>query len=870
MHLLSPLLLLLEYVAFSDSQDWKFEHPTTLYAWEGTCIWIPCSYTIPGNGKVLDNLTVYQNYKWDDKTKDFSGTVLYEKKKVGTPHDQGRVQFLGDDKSNCTLHIHPVNAQDNGQLGLRVTSKNDRWMEKIVLNISKMAPPPRINLPSEIRELQEVTLTCQLDFACLGYQIKLQWSLEGTQHNLSSVTSTSLTTKTVFTQSQLTFQPEWTNHGKKLTCQLRNDNADGPLSQETVQLDVKHSPKLQITLSHGEANVKEGNSVNMTSLGDAIVKERDSVTMKCQIISSNPQFPRMLWFKDGNPLNEHETLHQEQKTATLTLPSVTKEAAGKYHCEAHNEIGSTKLEVTLQVHYAPEPSTVKITVSPAKEGSKISLTCISQAYPSPINYTWYHNKIEISETGKTFQIPNVFLKHAGNYSCLAKNSVGTGKAGQAAELDVQYSPKEVTMVIQNPTPIREGDDVTLFCNYTSSNPSVTRYEWRTQGSWKEIMPGALVIQKVPWNASPFSCAACNRWCSWASSVNLHVQYAPKGVKVLLISPGSEIYSGHPVLLRCNFSSSYPTDVLFFWKKNGIFLKEGRDLSFDSISPEDAGNYNCLVNNSIGQSTSEAWKLQVLYAPRRLRVSISPKDSVMEGKKAVLMCESDANPPISRYTWFDWNNQNLHHDDQTLRLDPVKVQDSGAYWCQGANRLGMGQSPPRILTVYYSPETISKQVALGMGLFLAILLLPLLGVKLQRSWKRIQSQQGLQENSSAQSFFVRNRKVRRAPLSEGPHSLGCYNPVMEDSISYATLRFPLAETDTPRIGEAGTSEVQRTPLNRDNTVTYSVVQKRQVGDYENVTPDVPEDEGIHYSELVHLGIGERPLSQEGVEYVTLKH
>ncbi|XP_036985420.2 B-cell receptor CD22 isoform X5 [Artibeus jamaicensis] len=672
MHLLSPLLLLLEYLAFSDSQDWKFEHPETLYAWDGACIWIPCLYTIPGNGKVLDNLTVYQNYEWDSKTKNFNGTVLYEEKKFGTSSSQGRVQFLGDNKSNCTLHINPVNAQDNGQLGLRVTSGNDKWMDKIVLNISKTAPPPRIHLPLEIRELQEVILTCQLDFACPGYQTKLQWSLEGMQHNLSSVHSISLSPKTVSTWNQLKFQPEWTDHGKKLTCQLWKDSADGLLSQETVQLDVKHSPK------------------------------------------------------------------------------------------------------------------------------------------------------------------------------------------------------EVTMVIQNPTPIREGDSVTLFCNYTSSNPSVIRYEWKSQGSWKEIMPGVLMIQKVPWNASPFSCAACNQWCSWSPSVNLHVQYAPRGVKVLLISPDSEIHSGHQVLLRCNFSSSYPTDVLFFWKKNGIFLKEGRDLSFDSISPEDAGNYNCLVNNSIGQSTSEAWKLQVLYAPRRLQVSISPKDSVMEGKKAVLTCESDANPPISQYTWFDWNNQNLHHDDQMLRLDPVKVQHSGTYWCQGANRLGMDQSPPRILTVYYSPETISKQVALGMGLFLAILLLPLLGVKLHRSWKRIQSQQGLQENSSAQSFFVRNRKVRRAPLSEGPNSLGCYNPVMEDSISYATLRFPIAETDTPRIGEAGTSEMQRTSLNRDNTVTYSVVQKHQVGDYENVTPDVPEDEGIHYSELVHLGIGERPLSQEGVEYVTLKH
>ncbi|EPQ05360.1 B-cell receptor CD22 [Myotis brandtii] len=346
--------------------------------------------------------------------------------------------------------------------------------------------------------------------------------------------------------------------------------------------------------------------------------------------------------------------------------------------------------------------------------------------------------------------------------------------------------------------------------------------------------------------------------------------APRDVKVLWISPRSEIHSGHAVLLRCNFSSSRPTDVHFFWKKNGIFLKEGRELSFGSISPEDAGSYSCVVRNSIGQSTSEAWVLSVLYAPRRLRVSISPKDSVMEGKKAVLTCESDANPPISRYTWFDWNNQNLHHDHQTLRLDPVKVQHSGAYWCQGDNRLGVDRSPPSTLTVYYSPQTISRRVALGLGLCLVILFLAFLGVKFQGSWKRIQSQQGPQENSSGQSFFVRNNKIRRAPLPEGPQSLGCYNPVMEDSISYATLRFPVGETDTPRIGDAGTPEVHRPSLNRDNTVTYSVVQKRQVGDYENVIPDVPEDDGIHYSELVHLGLGERPLRQEGVEYVTLKH
>lgn len=81
------------------------------------------------------------------------------------------------------------------------------------------------------------------------------------------------------------------------------------------------------------------------------------------------------------------------------------------------------------------------------------------------------------------------------------------------------------------------------------------------------------------------------------------------------------------------------------------------------------------------------------------MSISPKDSVMEGQKAVLTCEGDANPPISQYTWFDGNNQDLHHYDQILRLDPVNVQHSGAYWCQGTNRLGVGQSSPSTLTIY---------------------------------------------------------------------------------------------------------------------------------------------------------------------------
>ncbi|XP_030742229.1 B-cell receptor CD22 [Echinops telfairi] len=838
MHLLGPLILLFEYWSFSDSAGWNFNHPGTLYTWEGACAWIPCLYTKAGPKRPLKDFTLYHNHDFDDVTKNFSGTILYPTPEV--PGQVTRVQYLGDMLNNCSLSIQPAHTNDSGRLGLRMTSETDRWMETINLNVSERPPPPHIQLPHHIQEFQEVTLTCTLNFACPGYPIQLQWSLE-----YQTDTYTSLKPELVSTESKLTFQPQWTHHGKNLTCKV-HDPKTKLFSQQTLLLDVKHRPQVEIKVSPKEATVMKG----------------ESVTMTCHITSSNPEDTTISWFKDKAKLRKYNT-------ATLNLPRVTKEDSGTYHCQASNSVGYGNSEdVVLQVQFVPEPSSVQILPLPAREGSMVELTCVSPAHPPPTNYTWYHNGKEVpGRTDQKFQIPKLLLLHAGNYCCLAENSLGLGQIGQEAELDVQYSPKGVTVVVQNPAPIREGDDVTLVCNYKSSNPRVTRYEWTPQVPRNQSFPEVLRIRKVTWDIGPIACQACNVWCQQAPFVHLEVEYVPRDVRVLKISPQTEIHSGQRVLLQCDFSSSRPPEVRFFWKKNGSLLAEGRQLSFVAVAPEDAGNYSCMASNSVGQTTSKAWRLHVLYAPRRLRVSMVPGDRVMEGKKAALVCESDANPPVSQFTWFDGNNENLHQTGQTLRLDPAQVQHTGAYRCQGANQLGVGVSPPRTLTVYYSPETIGKRTAVGIGACLSIFILAICGVKLRKGWKRIQARQGLQENSSGQSFFVRKKKVRRAHLSDTPASLGCYNPVMEDPVSYAALRFPAGETDTGGSGSVGMSA--STP-NREEMVTYSVLQKPPVVDYENVAPALAEEEeGIHYSELVHFGMGERPPAHDKVDYVTLK-
>lgn len=85
---------------------------------------------------------------------------------------------------------------------------------------------------------------------------------------------------------------------------------------------------------------------------EAIVTEGQSVTMTCQIISSNPGYRNITWFKDGTPLRKEE-VHREQETLTLILSTVTKEMSGNYQCEACNDIGPGKSQVTLQVHCEP-------------------------------------------------------------------------------------------------------------------------------------------------------------------------------------------------------------------------------------------------------------------------------------------------------------------------------------------------------------------------------------------------------------------------------------------------------------------------------------------------------------------------------------
>ncbi|XP_038622798.1 B-cell receptor CD22 [Tachyglossus aculeatus] len=866
MRLLMLVLLFLGHQAAAAQQNkWKVILPKEVWAWHGACVWIPCSYTTP-RGNPIQSWTWLLKPQYDDERKEFQGTVLQrwpeselEKHQGGSHQGHPRVS---QEPRNCSLILENVQETHNGLYGLRLVGKpsSSKWIEELPVNVTASAPKPQVTVP-ELKENREASITCSLPYACPRYPVHLEWDtkdLGGT----NPVSKTSLPTdpNSERTSISLTLHPTWKDHGRCLHCRMY-DPKNQLLAETQVFLNVQHIPR----------------NLSVVATPGLILSVGSNVTLKCLVGSSHPPPQRFSWLRD-----EGKVLGSTGDT--LTLVHVGREDNGAYSCHAQNILGEGESEkVQLQIPHLPLPSQVQLPQTAVAEGSTVMLTCETAATPAVSLYRWFHDGREVlQEMNRTLTLKDLGPHHSGLYTCQGQNSQGWGESEKGAQLDVQYPPVGVEVRPENATPIREGDAVTLTCSYNRSNPPVSSYSWDV-GSLPHISPseGVLYIFRVPWNPEPVTCTVINpRGFASSQPLHLDVQYAPQNVRVALDPPQPHVRAGARVRLRCEFSSSRPPAVSYGWSRDGWALAGGRDLEFAAITPEEAGRYSCSVTNAAGSTRSREWDLVVQYPPRRLRVSIFPDDTVMERTAVALTCEADANPGVFRYSWFDERGRELPYSGRKLTLAAARAGHSGAYWCQGTNGLGTGQSPPSTLTVHYSPQTIAKRAAMGIGASLAVFVLSMLGVRLVQRWMKRSSWREVQAQGPPRghtSFFVGN-KIRGPLRPEAPRSMGFSNPGLEDTISYATLRFP---TESSSAQPPGTVEDAAAAIRLqlpDDCVTYSVLQippgaRRPVDDYENVaaaSAPPPPDEGLHYSELLQFPGGPRPPAQDHVEYAALRH
>ncbi|XP_022616733.1 myelin-associated glycoprotein-like isoform X2 [Seriola dumerili] len=137
------------------------------------------------------------------------------------------------------------------------------------------------------------------------------------------------------------------------------------------------------------------------------------------------------------------------------------------------------------------------------------------------------------------------------------------------------------------------------------------------------------------------------------------------------------------------------------------------------------------------------RLNILYAPRFTTATLSTSGPVSEGRTVIFTCSSDANPPVSRYSWHRDNRGILTRMGQgeTLVLQ-VSQEDSGVYLCEAQNSRGSHRSRPLSLEVIATKGRsedlmVVPYIICGVVLVLYILTVVVDLYKYQRRLKQIE-------------------------------------------------------------------------------------------------------------------------------------
>ncbi|XP_058866551.1 B-cell receptor CD22-like [Acipenser ruthenus] len=271
-------------------------------------------------------------------------------------------------------------------------------------------------------------------------------------------------------------------------------------------------------------------------------------------------------------------------------------------------------------------------------------------------------------------------------------------------------------------------------------------------------------------------------------------------------PDHTVKEGSLVNLACGFDRCTLSESSFVWYREGQPISNEKSNKLQlNVSYEHSGKYCCASaeNSSI---KSEEINLIVNYSPKN--TSVRAPGGIVEGSSVTLTCTSNANPPVSSYTWFrrDGNGDEEKARQQHLNFSSITSSDSGDYHCEANNSLGAQNSSSVHLSVTgritnEGMETILAIVAASIAF--GILMLGIIVFIKRRNKPSIE-----------ESFNNAESQDRTDNISNIVGDSNLQGPAGEDDIQYAAIHFQ------PKSPERNKHQEEE----EDASVIYSTVAK----------------------------------------------
>ncbi|KAM8869853.1 B-cell receptor CD22-like isoform 1-T3 [Spinachia spinachia] len=455
----------------------------------------------------------------------------------------------------------------------------------------------------------------------------------------------------------------------------------------------------------------------------SVLKENDSVTLKCSTLSSecsNPVIQRL------RPPTSLSTGTRSSKSPESTVARFTvdwRHDGEEFSCHTASDKYMIR-NISLTVEYAPRDTRAEHTPADVAEGASVTLKCFAKGRPHP-DFTWFRNQNEAIGGRAEHKITSIVGSQSGEYHCQAKNKLGTTKSNPVY-IDVTYRP-EVEVTSSTAT-VRQGDAMTLKCNVRRSNPPPRVFTWFKDGkAVGEERTQRYVTRVEPEDAGGYTCSACNAVGEASSKpFRVEVEYGPRNTALSIGSNGPSVRVGKSLTFSCQTEAN-PGPLGYSWYRNNKILeidssrwesKTTRDnkVKLVTVGREDEGCYTCTAVNIINTGKqSEPACIEALYAPTS--PSLSMKTEVSEGQLIAISCTvesspasnltliltSDSNPQSSKVLFTHagrYRSPNkLNHRFQVTSLH------AGVYTCDAANTEGSKTSERKKLVVNYSPKDV---------------------------------------------------------------------------------------------------------------------------------------------------------------------